>query len=100
MRIGASTSKQRIAQFYEPFFLHQDGVPLHASTVTLPGRKLMGHPAKHELSNERTLPSLNGNGANIPRRILIVEDNELARRQLQQLLEVDKNLQVDRKSTR
>ena len=58
----------------------------------------MGHPAKHEPSNERPIPSSNGlssvNGASIPRRILIVEDNELARRQLQQLLEVDKNLQV------
>lgn len=54
----------------------------------------MGHSVKHEPSNERPLPSPNGNGAPIPRRILIVEDNELARRQLQQLLEVDKNLQV------
>ncbi len=55
----------------------------------------MGQLVKHDQPSERTLPS-NGspNGTTIPRRILIVEDNELARRQLQQLLEVDKTLQV------
>ena len=31
----------------------------------------------------------------VPRRILIVEDNEVARRQLQQLLQTDLKLQVD-----
>jgi DNA-binding NtrC family response regulator len=56
----------------------------------------MGQVVKHEQPNERTIPASPAlvNGAVIPRRILIVEDNELARRQLQQLLEADKTLQV------
>jgi DNA-binding NtrC family response regulator len=41
------------------------------------------------------LPAPAGDVASRPRRVLIVEDNDLARRQLQQLLQHDPHLQVD-----
>jgi DNA-binding NtrC family response regulator len=51
--------------------------------------------SKHQAGNGKT-PSLNGAGApGVPRRLLIVEDDEPARRQLQKLLQADPDLHVD-----
>src|SRR5215472_10416671 len=59
----------------------------------------MGHvsrpePDNHPLGTASQAPVAN-DAESVPRRILIVEDNEVARRQLQQLLQSDLELQVD-----
>jgi two-component system response regulator AtoC len=56
-------------------------------TPNLKGKSNMTHPSNNAASVEKTI--------SIPRRILIVEDNELAARQLQQVLQEDSGLLVD-----
>src|SRR5260370_16299765 len=59
----------------------------------------MTHSPRHEPDDDKsaTVPpaAVSKDGEPVPRRILIVEDNETARRQLQQLLQSDLPLQVD-----
>jgi DNA-binding NtrC family response regulator len=59
----------------------------------------MGHVARQEPGNDQiacvSVTAVSKDAEAVPRRILIVEDNEVARRQLQQLLQTDLNLQVD-----
>src|SRR5438093_7824425 len=58
----------------------------------------MTHTARQEQDNGRataTTPAASKDAESVPRRLLIVEDNEVARRQLQQLLETDHGVQVD-----
>src|SRR5438093_872730 len=58
----------------------------------------MTHTARQEQDNGRataTTPAASKDAESVPRRLLIVEDNEVARRQLQQLLQTDLQLQVD-----
>src|SRR5438876_1628304 len=58
----------------------------------------MTHTARQERDNgsaTATTPAASNDAESVPRRILIVEDNEVARRQLQQLLQSDLSLQVD-----
>ena len=52
-------------------------------------------PAKEPSAGQAARSAVPENGAPIRRRILIVEDNDLARRQLQQLLQTDPHLDVD-----
>lgn len=59
----------------------------------------MGHMGRQDSGNEQhasvSVATVSKDAETLPRRILIVEDNEVARRQLQQLLQTDLNLQVD-----
>jgi DNA-binding NtrC family response regulator len=59
----------------------------------------MGHISRPELESDQVAtvsgPPAAKEAQSVPRRILIVEDNEVARRQLQQLLQSDLSLQVD-----
>jgi DNA-binding NtrC family response regulator len=59
----------------------------------------MAHMARLDAGNEQlasvSVAAVSKDAEAVPRRILIVEDNEVARRQLQQLLQSDLNLQVD-----
>ncbi|HLJ93867.1 MAG TPA: sigma-54 dependent transcriptional regulator [Gemmataceae bacterium] len=59
----------------------------------------MSQHVRQEPANDSSTPlspaPLAKDGEPVPRRILIVEDNETARRQLQQLLQSDLQLQVD-----
>src|SRR5438132_911875 len=59
----------------------------------------MAHIARADLENDQVAtvskPAASKETQSVPRRILIVADNEVARRQLQQLLQSDLSLQVD-----
>jgi DNA-binding NtrC family response regulator len=59
----------------------------------------MAHTSRQELEGDQVAtvsgPAASKEAQSVPRRILIVEDNEVARRQLQQLLQSDLSLQVD-----
>src|SRR2546430_2366981 len=63
------------------------------------GDSSMTQNARSEPVNDQSAPvspaAVTKDGEPVPRRILIVEDNEVARRQLQQLLQSDLQLQVD-----
>lgn len=52
-------------------------------------------PTKHVLGEPSPAPAAPADKSAVPRRVLIVEDNDLARRQLQQLLNSDPLLQVE-----
>lgn len=56
----------------------------------------MAHTPRPDHNHDQTVVSaVSKDAESVPRRILIVEDNEVARRQLQQLLQTDLQLQVD-----
>src|SRR5437899_1142169 len=62
------------------------------------GESSMTHSPRQELADDQNATvsaAVSKDGEPVPRRILIVEDNETARRQLQQLLHSDLPLQVD-----
>lgn len=55
----------------------------------------MGRTSERDDSNNHVTPQASPEAAVAPKRILIVEDNDLARRQLHQLLQADPQFEID-----